>query len=147
MLLAVVAILRRPARSSVVRSALAAIGAFSMIFLVEASAPDVALTEGLALAPVLFAMKGSTSSPTNAVHASSFNVKTFGFCLAVALLMTLTLYAMVPLPTESQTEFFVNHSYFSAGGRNLVQMIHADFRVLDALLGASFLTSLWIAVR
>jgi multicomponent Na+:H+ antiporter subunit A len=139
LLLAVAALLRGRSR----RAALAAISAMMVVFPLLASAPDVALVGGLLFSALLVLGPAETAG----APLLPIDKPALALSLVFAALFTWTVHTVLALPLENQTEYFVGQSYFTAGGRNLVEMIHADFRSLDALLAVAVLTALWVKRR
>jgi multicomponent Na+:H+ antiporter subunit A len=126
------------------RQRLAAIGGLggvgagvALIFLIF-GAPDIALTQLLVetLTVVIVSMVLFRLPPIDAVRkrARARNLFNAVLSLGIGLLVTTVLMGVLTVPLDrSLTDFFEDHSYIAAHGRNIVNVILVDFRSLDTL--------------
>lgn len=109
--------------------------AISIIFL-EAGAPDLAITFFLidALTITIFVLI-LHKLPKKMLRKKNFDRFRDGFiAVGTGLLVTLILFSITYNPLDSKLkEFYAENSYSAAKGKNMVNVILVDFRVLDTL--------------
>lgn len=109
--------------------------AISIIFM-EAGAPDLAITFFLidALTITIFVLI-LHKLPKKMLRKKNFDRFRDGFiAIGTGLLVTLILFSLTYNPLNSKLkEFYAENSYSAAKGKNMVNVILVDFRVLDTL--------------
>lgn len=109
--------------------------AISIIFM-EAGAPDLAITFFLidALTITIFVLI-LHKLPKKMLRKTKFDRFRDGFiAIGTGLLVTLILFSLTYNPLDSKLkEFYAENSYSAAKGKNMVNVILVDFRVLDTL--------------
>lgn len=109
--------------------------AISIIFM-EAGAPDLAITFFLidALTITIFVLI-LHKLPKKMLRKKNFDRIRDGFiAVGTGLLVTLILFSITYNPLNSKLkEFYAENSYSAAKGKNMVNVILVDFRVLDTL--------------
>ncbi|WP_375579499.1 hydrogen gas-evolving membrane-bound hydrogenase subunit E [Marivirga tractuosa] len=109
--------------------------AISIIFM-EAGAPDLAITFFLidALTITIFVLI-LHKLPKKMLRKKNFDRFRDGFiAVGTGLLVTLILFSLTYNPLNSKLkEFYAENSYSAAKGKNMVNVILVDFRVLDTL--------------